>query len=165
MTDVLINKELTLSVPEGYRLMDAVELENYFGLEYNRWGILDKKRSIIVSVSWTDKQRLSMFADVKSMTKDAEATFKKNLKGYTRTEEFRTTVSSEKALGLKFEYITDKTEAEQAGEVVIVRFKKKFYAIYYISVKAKFAEYLPEFETMLASIRYQDPDSKDKKKK
>ena len=165
MTDVLINKELTLSVPEGYRLMDAIELENYFGLEYNRWGILDRKRRIIVSVCWTYKDNVGMFADIKAAVKGAEATFKKNLKNYTRTEEVNTQINSEKAYGVRFEYVTDKTGAEQAGEVVVVRFKKKFYAVYYISTKANFGEYLPEFENMLASIRIEDPEDKEKASK
>ena len=165
MTDVLINKELTLSVPEGYRLMDAVELERYFGLSYNRWGILDKKRRIIVSVSWTDKDNYGLFADLKRVVDKAEETFAKNLIAYRRTGDVETTVASIKAKGVRFTYKTDKTESETDGEVVILKRQRLFYAIYYISAKDRFDENLPEFETMLGSVRFSEPEKNKKSAK
>lgn len=155
MIDVLINKELTISVPEGvgYRKMDAIELEKYFGLEYNRWGIIDNKRHIIISVCWTVPGSLKPFADAKSVIKGAEATYKKNLRGYTRTEELNTQIASTKAYGVRFEYKTDVSESEMSGEVLAFKYNKKFYVFYYVTKKDSFGQYHGDFDSIIASVK------------
>ena len=81
--------------------------------------------------------------------------YKRNLKNYRELETRSLTVAGQKASAVRFEYTANDKQIEQCGELVVFRYKKKFYSVYYITWKEFNEQNQPAFYEMLESMSLQ----------
>lgn len=151
----LVLNELSCSYPERYRPMSAEELSRYFSCADNRAGIHDGERHAAVSVSFAKAGWLYALTDAASVLKGAQKSMKRNLKNYRELETRSLTVAGQKASAVRFEYTANDKQIEQCGELVVFRYKKKFYSVYYITWKEFNEQNQPTFYEMLESMSLQ----------
>lgn len=151
----LVLNELSCPYPERCRLMSAEELSRYFSCADNRAGIHDGERHAAVSVSFDKAGWLYALTDAASVLKGAQRSMKRNLKNYRELETRSLTVAGQKASAVRFEYTANDKQIEQCGELVVFRYKKKFYSVYYISWKEFNEQNQPAFYEMLESMSLQ----------
>ena len=151
----LVLNELSCPYPERCRPMSAEELSRYFSCADNRAGIHDGERHAAVSVSFAKAGWLYALTDAASVLKGAQRSMKRNLKNYRELETRSLIVAGQKASAVRFEYTANDKQIEQCGELVVFRYKKKFYSVYYISWKEFNEQNLPAFYEMLDSMSLQ----------
>ena len=152
MNNVRINNELQLNYPDGFREMTEEELTKYFSSPQNRWGAYDADRHIILSVSWTKAGFFSFMTDAESKMMEVEARMCRNLLNYQRVSSFKTKIAGKKAFGVRFEYRVNDARIVQVGDLMMLKYKKKFYAFHYITRKATAVADRADFVEALKSV-------------
>ena len=133
-------------------MMSIEEIDRYFCDHTNRIGIRSNERHVIVSVSYTKPKIVNYLTDAKSVLSSAERNMKRNLKNYKRIEKRQFDVASKKAYSVRFEYTATDSPVEQCGELIVFKVKKKFYSIYYVSLKSLDQENYRDFQAILNSM-------------
>lgn len=152
MNNIRINNEISLNYPEGSKDMNEAELARYFGSAQNRWGVYDDARHIILSVSWTKAGFKRMLADAESMLIDIEGRLCRTLVNYQRLTSYQYKFKKIKAYGIRFEYRVNDVARVLAGDLVVFKYKKQFYAIHYLTRMNDAPENIPLFKEILDSV-------------
>lgn len=153
MSNVKINNEVELTYPDGFREMREEELTRYFSSSANRWGVYHEDQHLILSVSWTKAGFKRMFTDAESFLFEVEARMCRNLLNYQRIGSYKTKIAKKKAWGVRFEYRVNDARLVQVADLFVFKYKKKFYAIHFISRKSNAAESRAGFETVMKSLK------------
>ncbi len=154
MNNAKINNEIDLAYPDGFRPMSEEEMTRYFGSPENRWGVYDPDKHIILSVSWTKAGFLQTFTDAESVLIGIESRLCRNLLNYQKVTSYKQKLGKQKAEAIRFEYRVNDARIVQVGDVVVVKYKKKFYVIHYIIRKATATRDLPVFKEVLDSVSF-----------
>ena len=150
MNTVKINNEVNLTYPESFKEMGGEELTRYFGKPDDRWGAYDADRHIILSVSWAKAGFMS--SDPEMVAAEAEARLRRNLLNYQRISEFNIKIASKKAYGVRFEYRVNDSCRVHISDMIVFKYKKNFYTIYYVTRKKNAGEYRLDLEEIIKSI-------------
>lgn len=154
--DVLINDELALTYPEGFRLMERGELEHAFALEYpDMWGIRDEERHMLISLIWKETNGvLRKLVSTKTLVKDYEKRIARTFRhgNYRREEFFETEVAGLAAQGARFSY--HHLGVDQLGELVMFRREGCTYSLYYYTRPELARANRAAYESILASIAF-----------
>jgi len=150
MNNVKINNEMNLNYPDSFREMSAEELTKFFRSPDNRWGAIDPDRHIIFSVSWAKAGFMN--SDPEMAVSEAEARLRRSLLNYQRISEFNIKIASKKAYGVRFEYRVDESCRVQISDMIMFKYKKNFYTIYYVTRKKNAGAYRLDFEEIIKSI-------------
>ncbi len=155
MTNVLINRKLSVDVPDGYTVLTADRLqEMYRDSNPDRWGMRSESTHHTVAVVYhKNNPLLAAIADVKGI---AEGTQKKlaaglsaysyQLKGYFPAE-----VCGKNAYGFSYSYVNQGIPTD--GEVVTFKDGSTCYTVYSYSRNEDSAENHSAFGSILASMK------------
>ena len=133
MGTALLNNELKLTCPEGFREMSKEELSGYnFYSEAPGWCVNDADRHIMVSVSW--KQVPGLFAKmlkVKDVAKSMEGQMAQAMKAfqYKLVEFTARTPGGKEAEGFHYDYTVQDTG--MSGESLCVKNRNTFYYLHF----------------------------------
>lgn len=152
MKTAIVNNDLTLSYPDGFREMKNDELIRHFSSAEDRWGIRDPKLHQIISAYKTGSKLFFVMKNVKTFAENACEALACSLDGYRMTGSFSTRVCGKKARGFSFEYTAD-SEVAQSGELVVFRHGMRFYALYYIVRTRDYSRLRYMFENCVNSIK------------
>ena len=152
MYNVKINNEIDLTYPESFVEMSEEELTRHFGKPDNRWGAFDADQHIILSFSWAKSSFVKTLGDADLYLSEIEARLRRGLVNYQRVLSFNTKVGGKKAFGIRFEYRVNDSVNIHVGDLVVFKYKKKYYAVYFITRKKNAASSRPAFQEMLQSI-------------
>ena len=153
MKNARINNEIDLSYPESFADMSAEELTRYFGSPDNRWGVYDAEDHIVLSVGWTKAKFLQKLTDAESVLIGIEGRLRRRLLNYQRISSYKYEISKNKANGIRFEYRSNDSVMVQVADLVVFKYKGKFYAVYYITRKTNAASTRPAFQEVLNSVK------------
>ncbi len=84
MQDAVVNGELTITVPEGFKVLDSEGLKELYNDDNtDRWGMMDDQRQMVLSVFWHKNGGLiSFLAKPEDVCMSTEKKLSKALKGY-----------------------------------------------------------------------------------
>lgn len=154
--DVLINGELALTYPEGFRLMELDELKHAFALDYSdMWGIRDEENHMLISLIWKESNGLlRKLVSTKSLVKEYEKRIGRTFRhGNYRCEEFfETEIAGLAAQGVRFSY--HHLGVDQLGELVMFRRGGCNYSLYYYTRPELAQANRPAYEGILASVSF-----------
>ena len=154
MFNVKVNNEINLTYPDGFTEMGEAELTRYFGTPDNRWGAYDASQHIILSVSWAKASFVKTMGDPDVYLSGVEARLRKSLVNYQRISAFKTNIASKKdnANGIRFEHRVKDSVHIHVVDLIVFKYKKKYYSVYYITRKNNAAAVRPAFQEVLQSI-------------
>lgn len=152
MNNARINNEVNLVYPDGFNDMNEEELTKYFSSPVNRWGAYNNNEHIILSVSWTKAGFKRLLDDAESFMVEIESGLTRNLLNYQRVTDYHIKVGKKKAYGIRFEYRVNDAALIQVCDVVVFKYKKFFYSVYYVTRKKNAASSRPAFQEVLNSI-------------
>ena len=155
MNNVKINNELNLAYPESFNEMGEEELSRYFGSPDNRWGAYDAERHIILSVAWAKRGFFGMLTDTESFLYGLESRMRRNLVNYQQICRIKTKLGKIQAHGVRFEYRVNDACRVHVADLVAFRYKKRYYAIYFVSRKTNAASSRLEFSEILKSVTFE----------
>lgn len=156
MGEMLINGELRLAYPEGFRELDAGEIAQVFNDGYpDRRGIRDEERHALLIVAWkVSGEKVTKLASTKSLAERAE---KLLAKGYRKARVpygchgfFESRLCGEEAWGFRYDYAVQ--GVEQTAETVIFKNGACCYTLQYTTRTANAPENLEAYESILASL-------------
>ena len=150
-----INGEIGLEYPESYGDMSAEELTRYFSSPDNRWGAYDAERHIILSVAWAKRGFFGMLTDTESFLYGLESRMRRNLVNYQQICRIKTKLGKIQAHGVRFEYRVNDACRVHVADLVAFRYKKRYYAIYFVSRKTNAASSRLEFSEILKSVTFE----------
>ncbi len=128
----LLNNEMNINVPEGFRILTGEDLAKYRAAEGAvNFGMQNEEKHIILTVSWKEYNSfLAMLGDPKEAIKKQESSIAKLMKDYSyRMKEFSEFKVGDLA-GQGFTYTYDVQNTGMQGTSVIVKNGKVFYYIY-----------------------------------
>ncbi len=155
MTNVLINRKLSVDVPDGYTVLTADRLqEMYRDSNPDRWGMRSESAHHTVAVFYhKNNPLLAALADVKGI---AESTQKKLAAGlsaysYQLNAYFPSEVCGKTAYGFSYSYVNQGIPTD--GETVTFKDGSTCYTVYSYSREENSAENHAVFEAILASMK------------
>ncbi len=132
METVLLNDQLSVSIPDGFHVMSREEISQLnFSGEAPQWCIRDEERHVIFTIAW--KKTNALFSMVLS-EKDVAKSMEKSLRGSMQSvnyqlEEFvSSSLDGKSAEGFTYDYVVD--DVGMHGIIYSVKQKKCFYYIY-----------------------------------
>ena len=132
MAREIINKELAVTVPEGFTVLDAAQLkELYRDDNPDRWGARNEDKHITLAVFYHKSGGLlSTIAGLKDVVKGTETKLKKGLSanGYKKIGEISETLGGLPAMGFTYTYAVQ--GIDQLGEVYTIKKDKVVYTVY-----------------------------------
>lgn len=156
MGEVLINGELKISLPEGFREMTPDEMRQGFGDDYpDRLGVRDEERHIIFAVTWkVSNEAASKIASTKSLAERAEKLIRKGYKKarieYNCHGFFEKRLCGQEAWGFRYDYAVQ--GVGQTAETTVFKNGISCYTLQYLSRTADAAANLEVYEGILNSM-------------
>ena len=153
MNSVKVNNELNLTYPDNFKEMSDVELARYFGSPTNRWGVYDTDKHVILSVGWTKPGFFKSMGDAESAMIGAQSRLRKSLLNFQLIGSYKMSLAKKKKVAaIRFEYRVNAKKLVQVADLIIVKHKKKFYSLYYITRKANAPEERQVLREILDSV-------------
>ncbi len=151
MNNARINDAIELTYPDGFSEMKEEELAKYFGKPDDRWGVHNYGNHTILSVAW---HKAWFFTDAETALIGAEGRLRRNLLNYQRVTSYRTKITKKvQGYAIRFEYRVNDAALVQVCDLVVFKYKKKVYSLYFICRKNDAQALLPSFEEVLKSIK------------
>lgn len=152
---MMLNNELQLSFPDGFRVMDEAELA---GLKMIAEGpgccVKDDSRHMVISVSW---KKPGAFAGLLLSVNDLAASMEKYIRkgnapfGY-RLDEFRDiTIGGHSARGIRYRYSVQ--GIEMLGESYVLKSGKQLY-YFHLYTRSSLPDNLKIWESILNSAQW-----------
>ena len=140
MSRTVVNGEVSLDVPEGFRILGKDELDTlYADSNPDRWGMSDDGRGMILSVFWHRSGALvSSIASANDACRSTERRLAKGLGAYGYSLEgfYRREVCGLEAHGFRHRYAVD--GEERICEVTLFKSGRVCYTVYcYSSAKGE----------------------------
>lgn len=154
MKNTVFNENVYIEYPDDFHEMSNEELQKYFAGNLLRFGAKNDDKHVILSVAKTANKLVAVFTNTKSVLSGAESTLKKNLKDYTRIDEFDAEIFGEKAKGIHFKYSAIDKDVKQFCEMAVVKSKRCFYVLYCLSRLNDADENLNLFKEFRNSLRF-----------
>ncbi len=133
MEKTVLNSELILTCPEGFRELTKEELGQYrYYKETPGWCVKDEDRHIMLSVSWVKSfGPIAAVTNSEGVAKSMEKKVRKLMaqSGYRLDGFIRRELGGKTADGFRYEYTAQETE--MTGETFSVKNGRMFYYIYY----------------------------------
>ena len=154
--NMLINNEMNIEFPEGFRLLSAEEtgkMRFYDGAE----GIVfsDDDRHMKVSIGYKKSGFASMMLSAAEVARNGEKKIREPMKayGYRLEEWLEKEPDGKKASGFRYDYTAQETG--MTGEFYVIKSGKTFYYLSFYARTARKEENLKVWNEILASIRFQ----------
>lgn len=155
MNRATVHEELSLSWPDGFRVMGEDELDKlYSAHDPNRWGIWDQQRHIIITVLWQQVHPLlAWLSDMKAMARRNEQLAKKGYQGhgYQLEDFFSRQLCGRGGEGYRFSYRLG--DVTQTAETVLFKNGKNVYSLSCIGRQENSAQDRETFEKVLNSVK------------
>ena len=155
MENILLNKELYFTYPDGFHQMDAAECkQNNLNQDGPGISIIDPERHIIVSIGWRKTALGSMMMDADGVAKNMEASMSRMMKGagYQKSELVQRDLGGQNAYGFDFSYEAQ-GETIYGSSYVVEKGKTFYYFNFYGSMNRK-EENEQLWNGMLNSIKW-----------
>ena len=155
METALLNNELTISVPDGFHVMDDEELGklNSYG-EKPGWCITDPDRHITVSIAWKKGAVASFLLSSREIAKKMDMSLQKMMApyGYERQMFVQEDLGGRDAFGFLYSY--DVQEIGMSGESLSAKNGKTFYYVHCYMRRELLEESLPVLKKIFESCRW-----------
>lgn len=152
----LVNGELTITLPEGFRAMTAEEMQKGFaGTMPNAVGFRDEANHVIAIVAWNETNRfLVKLASPKSLTKRAEMTLPRLYKDhdYHFDGRFTSKLAGIEAHGIRYGFTTQGIAHD--AETVMIPKGKRCYSLYYYTRSECAAANVALHDKIFASLAF-----------
>lgn len=154
MQKTILNNELSIEYPDTFTVLTTEEMQKAFGNVWDdRFTIRNTELHILFSVFWKKTGGLfGAIADAKSVAKATEAKLKGKMPGYTPKGRCSSNVCGNKAEGFRYEYSAG--DVRQACEVLVFKYRKCFYTVYYYKRTDGGAECDDAFGAFLSSFSF-----------
>ena len=133
----IINKELIVTVPEGFEVLSAEALNNlYLDNNPNRWGMADKERHLTGTIFYhVSNILLSAIANAKDVANSTRIQLSKRLSeyDYIQGDSFEVKICSLDAYGFHYEYTNHHILTN--GIVAVFKRGRACYTVYWYSRK------------------------------
>lgn len=153
---MILNQELIVSFPEGFREYDEAELKGY-SFPWGMPGLCmeNKERRIIFSAAWKNAWIASFILSERDVAENNEKMLRKEMEPleYHREGFLERELAGRKAYGFRYSYKAQ--NVDMTGDVYVIKIKKTFYHIYFYTRSSMLEENLPVFEKILSSITVQ----------
>jgi hypothetical protein len=132
MNTEVVNGEIMIEVPEGFRVYDKAELDQaYTDSNPDRWGMTNDERHIVVSVFWHKNNALVVaLAGSREACKGTEKKLSKGLKnhGYVLEGFYQRDICGQKGHGFRHRY--NLNGEEYISEVTLFMKGRVCYTVY-----------------------------------
>ncbi len=156
MQDAVVNGELTITIPEGFKVLDSEGLKELYNDDNaDRWGMMDDQRHMVLSVFWHKNGGLvSFLAKPKDVCLSTEKKLSKALKdyGYELEGFYEKDLCGKKACG--FRHIHTIKGVEYTSEVTQIMQGRVCYTIYAYSRSDNETENRPVLNEILDGMRF-----------
>ena len=158
MERILLNDQLELSCPEGFRRLNEEEIKKFnFANEAPGCVLQNEECHLIVSLAWRKVNfLLSRLISVKELSgrmADYIANADKDY-GHKRGENFDVRVAGEKAAGFEYSYTVEDTAMD--ARVIITRHRGFFYYMYFYFRSANRQESLKLIDEIVNSMSWKE---------
>lgn len=155
MDTAVVNGEISIDIPEGFRILDREELNVlYADGNPNRWGMTDDERHMVVSVFWhKNNPILTFLAGAKDACKATERKLSKALRDYGYFFEgfYRRVLCGKQAYGFRHRY-TLKGE-EYVSYVTLFMKGRVCYTVYCYVRTTEMEDRIPVLLDIIQSMR------------
>ena len=153
---MLLNQELNLTVPEGFRELTGEERSKLNFIEDGEGCCLqDAGRHIMISVGW---KKIGAFAGLILNTGDVAKRMESSIRNAMKSFHFRDEEKVELSPGGKtaegIHYVYDAQSVEMTGESCVVKINKTLYYFNFYTRKALQKENRKVWEELLRSMRW-----------
>ena len=155
METILVNNELSASIPDGFRMMDAAETKAAFGIDNpDMIALKDADRHIVLNIAWHNSNKLiAGLASTKSLAERVEKSLSKTyrnagykLEGYRQLE-----LCGEQAVGFTCTYTMQ--GVPQTADIALFKHGASCYTIYSYMRTDSLAEARGIVDGVLSSLR------------
>lgn len=154
MSDLLLNNELSLPVPDGFHVMTDEECKGMNIMGDGKWvGLSDPERHILVIAGWKQPPAFAlMLLSEKDLAKNMEKQIGSALQpaGYASEGFTEKVIAGTKACGAQYRYTASGTEMVAAS--YSMKFRKKTYYFHFYGREALREESITVWNEMLESI-------------
>ena len=157
MTDIIINNELKMSCPEGFREMTRDEIHQQFGqTTEDQTGIRNESGSVYINVMYHRFNALigAMISN-KGLAQDRENRLKKIYKDkmYRSSELFHREIAGHEAYGFSYEFVLN--DISMYAECILFKTKNTTYTVYYYTRKENNEQNHPALDEVCSSMAFQ----------
>ncbi len=149
-----VNGEVSVEVPEGFRILGKDELDTlYADSNPNRWGMADVGRGMIICVFWHRSGALvSSIASVEDACRSTERRLAKDLGAYSYSLEgfYGREVCGLDSRGFRHSYSAN--GADRICEVTLFKSGRVFYTVYCYSAAGRELENRPVLSAIVDSM-------------
>ena len=152
----ILNRSLTLSLPEGFCQMDDAELQQLsHPAGAPQWAAKDPDRHMIISIAWKKSGFAALLLNAQDVAKKMEAQIARLMAplGYANQRTIETDLAGAQASGFLYTYTAQGTP--MAAETLSVKQGKTFYYIYCYMREALLDESLATLDEILASVKWE----------
>ena len=153
---MLLNKELTIKIPDGFRTLDPAERASMHVIEEGEGVVFSNPdRHILLSIGWKQMGKFTGFLlkedDIAGKMKQ---TIQKAMKPYQyhSPEDRNTDLDGESAKGVAYQYTAQ--EVPMFGESLVVKRNRTLYYFNYYTRQAMVEENRETWEGMLQSVQW-----------
>ena len=154
MSEVKLNDELTVTIPEGFHVMDEEEQKQVFsGYSEDRWSIRDEAGNTTVSIMWNKLNFLqAAMANLDATAAQVEQAMSRNMRDYLLTDSVSPLVGGEKSKGFCYTYSVG--EEPYTGEWLALRHKRVLYIVAYYAKNVDGEPAWEIFDRLLETFRF-----------
>ena len=154
MASEIINGDLKIEVPEGYRVLSKEEMKAmYLDDNPDRWAMRNEAMHHTVAVLYHKSNPfLAMLADVKSIAESTQLKLSRGLAPYQyeRGEFFPASLCGQKAYGFTYRYVNHEVLTD--GKVIVFKHGNICYTVYEYSADGYTDANRPVFESVCSSM-------------
>lgn len=129
----ILNGELSIELPEGFRKMTADELKSLYSTDFaNIRGFWDEANHVVICVAWNVSNKLAVkLTDPKSLAKRAQKHLARAYKGsgFQARGLFATQIAGQDAHGVRYGYTMQGVDHD--GETIVFLREACCYYLYY----------------------------------
>lgn len=155
MEKVLVNDNLELAMPDGFRTMERDEVKKAYGFDYDcLWGMRDEERHMMLTIIWKVSNKvLAKLGTAKIIAEQQDKGLRKRFKrmGYQSGDVRPIEIAGIEGCNFSYSYELEGTEL--ACETNVVKDGTCCYSIYYYTRADCAEENRSLYEDILASMK------------
>ena len=155
MEETILNKELALTVPEGFTLMSKEEMaQNATSYGPPKWAVKDPDRHMILSVAWKKSLFASLLVSARETAQNVEGRLHKMMEqmGYERRQFVTADIDGLESHGIRYSYDTPSTR--MTAQTLVVKKGSTFYYVHCYMRDTLLDESLPVLDEVLKTMRW-----------
>ena len=153
MNEQIINGEVAVTVPEGFKALSEQEVRAWNPKAYgNNFVMRNEQDHLAIIVSWKKTNFLNKNMPLSKVIDTTKDNLKKADPSFQTVENITTSLAGKEAEGFRYTYSVQDTE--QTGIYLLTKYNHTLYAFAYIARSNNFDEQYHSFEEILNSAAF-----------